>query len=115
MWVCVYDARKVGGIKLTSVAVVEAATATQKTINILLTQKNVTTMKKKIYVCLFSADSYNFEYLAKMSYEEKYNLASMHRMMEDSCADVVSLEEFQDLWNGDSVDSYNTFIFFVEH
>lgn len=71
-------------------------------------------MKEKIMVCSFSVDSYFMKELSEMSGKEKYELASMHKMMGDTCADVVTLEEFEFLLNGDFADVENNWYFFVE-
>ena len=71
-------------------------------------------MKEKIYVCTFAIASYMMSDLEKMSDSEKYDLASMAKMLEDNDADVVTLQEFQDLCNADYFNLNTSWVFFVE-
>lgn len=71
-------------------------------------------MIKNIMVCSFDIHEYDLSHLRKMTAKEIYELASMHKMLGDSCADVIPLSEFQDCLNGDFVDVDSNWFYFVE-
>lgn len=71
-------------------------------------------MKEKIYVCTFAIASYMMSDLEKMSDREKYDLAGMAKMLEDCDADLLTLQEFQDHLNDDSMNLNGYWVFFVE-
>ena len=65
----------------------------------------------KTYAVCFDAYTYKRDELSKLSDKEKYDLAC-----EDSYdeAQVLELDEFSSLINDDSIDVFNTWVYFVE-
>ena len=47
-----------------------------------------------------------------MTSAERYELATMGKMLEDYDVDVCTLKEFETLFNTDSFDTENSYIFF---
>ena len=70
-------------------------------------------MAKSLFVLGFSTSFYNYDELCKMSDRELYDLATFEKSTGGDTAEISTPAEFQDLFNGGSVDALFTNIFFV--
>ena len=67
---------------------------------------------ENILVLAFSSDSYNLEELKSMTNEERYELASMCKMLGDTDTEICTLAKFQGFFNTGCVDAEHSYIFF---
>ena len=65
-----------------------------------------------IFVLVFSSDGYSLEELNAMTSAERYDLAIMCKMLDDYAGDVLTLQEFEDLFNNDRFNADNNYLFF---
>ena len=67
----------------------------------------------KTYAVCFDAYTYKRDELSKMSDKEKYDLASTASTIGYDEAQVLELDELSRLINDDSIDVFNTWVYFV--
>ena len=65
-----------------------------------------------IKVLIFDSDWYNLEELQKMTDFERYDLASTAKSTGSDDTEVLTLAEFQKLYNNDTINTIDSFIFF---
>ena len=65
-----------------------------------------------IKVLIFCSDWYNLEELQKMTDFERYDLASTAKSTGSDDTEVLTLAEFQKLYNNDTINTIDSFIFF---
>ena len=66
----------------------------------------------KIKVLIFASDWYNLEELQKMADFERYDLASTAKSTGSDDTEILSLSEFQKLFNDGTINTIDTYIFF---
>ena len=65
-----------------------------------------------IKVLIFCSDWYNLEELQKMTDFERYDLASTAKSTGSDDTEILSLSEYQKLYNNDTINTIDTYIFF---
>ena len=65
-----------------------------------------------IKVLIFCSDWYNLEELQKMTDLERYELASTAKSTGSDDTEILSLSEFQKLFNDGTINTIDTYIFF---
>jgi len=65
-----------------------------------------------IKVLIFCSDWYNLEELQKMTDFERYDLASTAKSTGSDDTEILSLSEFQKLFNDGTINTIDTYIFF---
>lgn len=67
---------------------------------------------KNIKVLIFDCYNYSLDELQKMTDFERYDLASTAKSTGSDDTDILGLSEFQVLYNGDNINTIDTYIFF---
>ena len=65
-----------------------------------------------IKVLVFSSDNYNLDDLKSMSAKDRYELAGTAKSVGYDETDVLTLSEYQDLFNNGLIDPESCYIFF---
>lgn len=67
-----------------------------------------------IKVLCFSSDNYNLDELNAMTDNERFELAQVACNFGYDEADVITLQEFQNMFNTDQISEINLYIFFYQ-